>query len=493
LALAAGLCVAAWLPGCSGSGGAEDGGPDPDADGADGADEVTPPLQIVFGQPVLVDDEEAGVQLDLAATPAGDFAVAYFRRVAEMSECTTPILGGPPVPVHQDMVRYAWRDGDSWSREDVATIETTSLYGIELIFALGGARVAYLGGVEGLQVCGGSDLIVAARSGAGAWSESAAVSMSNEAPEGAYCPKGQGMCDFGDVVGLWPAMAVAPDGALAIAYRDIHNGYEKESNDSADLEWASTSGGGWTHEWMDLGRGAGLYNALAYDAAGQPAVVSYNGKYGVITFARRDPAAALPFAAFVTCTSQADCPEGLTCVLSSGYCFQAIHRPEGSLPERSLAFAVAPDGRFLVAFFDPDEKNLMLAHSTDGYAWTKGRIDTNGATGLSPSLVIDPATGRPGVAYYRCSDHDPNQLVCDPGQDGVRFSHFVGVYPDELTQQNKWRRVAVSSDPDATDGDAVSAAVLPDGRVGVAYSYAWVDPVDGESHSAVMFKLGEWQ
>ncbi|HSA24591.1 MAG TPA: hypothetical protein P5076_24235, partial [Myxococcota bacterium] len=274
-ALWLGLCLFAWVPACSGGGGSGDGGPDPDAaDGQDGADEVTPPRVLEFGPPSLVDDEEAGMQHDLAATPEGGFAVAYYRRVAEMAECLLPILGGPAGPVMQNGVRYASLSGETWTREEVATIESTSLYGIQLAYAQGAAKVTYLGGTEGLQICGGTDLMVATRSGAGTWGEAAAVTMSNEAPEGDNCPKGQGMCDFGDVVGMWPAMAVAPDGRLAIAYRDIHNGYEKESNDSADMEWTSSSGGGWSHEWMDLGRGAGLYTSMAFDAQGEPAVVS---------------------------------------------------------------------------------------------------------------------------------------------------------------------------------------------------------------------------
>jgi len=35
-------------------------------------------------------------------------------------------------------------------------------------------------------------------------------------------------------------------------------------------------------------------------------------------------------------------------------------------------------------------------------------------------------------------------------------------------------------------------AVTADGQVGVAYNYSWVDPGDGSSHQAVMFRLGTW-
>jgi hypothetical protein len=488
------LALGAWLGACS-SGDSPDGGPDA-RDGLDGEDDGGDEIagqQLVFGPPLSVDSQEAGAQMALAARPEGSFAVAYFRRVAELSECTNPINGGPPVPVLQDQVRYAFLQDDSWTHEDVATVETTSLVGIQLLFYQGGPRIAYLGGAEGLQVCGGTDLMMASRSGAGAWTEAAAVTVSNQAPEGAYCPKPQGMCDFGDVVGLWPAMAVAPDGSLGLAWRDIGNGYEKESNDSADLEWARSTGGGYTFEWVSLGLGAGLYTRMAFDAQSQPAFVTYNGKYGAITFAHRDPGASPPFRPYQRCSTTADCEPGLTC-LESTYCHQLVHGPVAALPPLSLSLAISPvDGRFLVAFFDPVEKNLMLAHSTDGFTWSKGRIDTDGNTGLSPSLVIDPRTRMPGVAYYRCSNYDPSRLVCNQGQDGVRYRYFQGVYPDELTQQNKWRRVEVSSDSNATDGAAVSAAVLPDGTVGIAYSYAYVDPVTSQSHSALMFKQGTWQ
>ncbi len=39
----------------------------------------------------------------------------------------------------------------------------------------------------------------------------------------------------------------------------------------------------------------------------------------------------------------------------------------------------------------------------------------------------------------------------------------------------------------------VGFAFLPDGRVGLAYSYSWVDPLTMESRRSLMFRLGTWE
>lgn len=344
-----------------------------------------------------------------------------------------------------------------------------------------------------MQVCGGTDVMVGRRTGPGSWNLNPAVVNSNEAAAGADCPKMQAICDFGDVVGLWPSIAVAPDGTIGIAYRDIHNGYTKDAQDCSDLELTTSSGGGWGHQWIDLGRGSGLFNSLAFDQQGQPAIAFYNGKYGVLTFDRRKDGA---FTGTRECASNDDCPDGLECIKSTGWCWNVVARPEKAMPAESISMQVAPDGTILIAYFDPDKKNLKIAYSSDGLSWTNGTIDSNGSTGLYPSLVIDPATQLPIVAYYRCSDYAPGDMVCNHNQDGPRLAVFTGEWPNELTEQNKWKKnqdLIDTSDADATDGQHIKVAISPDGHVGIAYNYAWVDPSDGSSHQAVMFRLGTWQ
>ncbi|MBN2498569.1 MAG: hypothetical protein JXR96_28520 [Deltaproteobacteria bacterium] len=517
---------------CSGNGGSPDSGTHQDGQDVDGGgDEEAPVRTIHFDEAVVVEDELAGQQIALAATPDDQFAVAYFKQEPEPGTCENPILGGPPTPVRLDTIRYARFDGTVWSEpEDVVTIETAMLSGIDLVFDGETPLIAYLGGDEGRQICGGSDAMIARPDGNGGWTESAAVTMSDEAPELDACPKGQGMCDFGDVVGMWPSMAVAPDGTIGLAYRDVHNGYTKEADESSDLEWAFAPHGAtsWSHQWIDIGRGSGLYNSLAFGPDGTAAVAYYNGKHGVLTVsvAGEDRWTEMPTCVPCTvrsdcppgedcigghcvgvacvedtecefgeaclegnCTSPADCPAGLDCVPGTGWCWSLVAQPERSLPQQSASLAIAPDGRLLVAWFDPDSGTLRISHSADGLQWTHGSIDTSGRTGMYPNILVDPQTGRPGVAYYRCSD---GQEECQRAQDGVRFAFFTGVYPDELSSRYMWVKVTVSEKGVGSDGLNLSAAVLPDGSVGIAYAYSFFDSGAGEGRQYVMFQKGTW-
>ncbi len=525
LLLAAALLLAAMPNGCSGSGGENDGGTNGgDDDRTDGGDEIPSKQVLKFSGPMAVDQQEAGLQLDLAAAPNGGFAIAYYKLGEEtqscgsvgdcsddppqsaewrciatecVSVCTEPINGDYEVPVEFDWVRYAWYDGDGseWNHEDVTSFSSVILSGISLRFDGATPTLVFLGGAGGSQVCGGTDVMVGRRAGPGDWSLAAAVSTSSEAAAGDDCPKMQDICDFGDVVGLWPSMAVAPDGTVGIAYRDIHNGYTKDAQDCSDLEWtwSAPGGGGWGHQWIDLGRGSGLFNSLAFGPDDRPAVAFYNGKYGILSFDRQVDGA---FTGTVACASGDDCPEGLECILQTGFCWNVIARPARAMQNESISLAVAPDGRFLVAYFDPDEKNLMIAHSADGVAWETGIVDSDGSTGLYPSMAIDPASGMPMVAYYRCSNYEPGDLSCNHNTDGLRLAYFSGEWPGELTRQNKWKKnqdLIDTADRDATDGMHARLAITADGEVGVAYGYSWIDPVDSTSHRTLMFRLGVWE
>jgi hypothetical protein len=515
--------MSACVIGCSSSDKPDGGLPDgTNEDGTQGDDDIPVNRVIRFGMPMTVDQEQAGLSLDLAASADNSFGIAYVKRGEDVyacnapgdcpqpppesaewscisrecvSVCTSSILGDDEVPIHSDLVRYAWFNGTDWSHENVASFSSSFLSTIAFRFDGSTPTLAYLGGTGGLQICGGTDVMVGRRTGAGAWNIAAAVLTSNEATAGGDCPKMQSICDFGDVVGLWPTMAIAPDGTIGIAYRDVHNGYTKEASDSSDLEWtwAASGGANWGHQWIDLARGSGLFTSLAFGPDNLPAVAFYNGKYGVLNFDRQVDGA---FTGTIECGSNDDCPTGLSCIQSTGWCWNAIARPGQSMEPESISLVVAPDGRYLVAYFDPDNKNLMLAHSADGLSWQTGIIDSDGATGLYPSLVIDPQSQMPIVAYYRCSNYEPGQLNCNPNQDGPRLAAFAGAWPAELTQQNKWKKnqdLIDTADRDAAEGKHIKLAVTANGQIGIAYNYGWVDPVDGTSHQALMFRLGVWE
>jgi hypothetical protein len=180
-----------------------------------------------------------------------------------------------------------------------------------------------------------------------------------------------------------------------------------------------------------------------------------------------------------------------------GRCSIVIDRMEYGLDEGSISLAVDQNGRYLVAYFDVDEKNLMIAHSMDGTNWVKGLVDSQEATGMYPSLVIDPRNNNPGIAYYRCNRYNPAETACSthPNHDGPRYAYFTGSYPDELTVMTKWKKMDIQAPKDevAIDGEKISAAVQSDGTVGVAYAYSWVDPVDMTTKRHIMFHVGTWK
>jgi hypothetical protein len=328
----------------------------------------------------------------------------------------------------------------------------------------------------------------------------------------------QAICDFGDVVGLWPSIARSQDGStIGVVYRDVHNGYTKDADDAADLEYAFSTGGGWGHEWVDLARGSGDFSSLAFGNDGEPAVAYYNGEVGTtdlkspILFAKR------PWAEWtqpvMPCTTNADCPNGQACAgqecvcttdsqcespmrcIDTHRCSAVVAALNGGLDEKSISLAVGPDGRYLVAYYDPDAQNLMIAHSEDGKNWSRGIVDSDGNTGKYPSIVILPNTNKPAIAYYRCNVYRPGETSCDTNDDGPRFAYFKGEYPLDLTSQTKWKKSYVSSTGDADsvafDGRHISLAVLPDGTIGVAYYYSWVSGNETLEH--LMFHKGTWE
>lgn len=333
-----------------------------------------------FRQQIVIDQGQAGLQLDLTTTPNGQFAVAYYKHLEETTACSgsTGVCGAEP-------------DGAEWE------------------------------------------------------------------------------CQTG-------------------IYRDIHNGYTKEALDSSDLEFTwSTNASDWSHEPVDLSRGSGIYNILTYGTDNVPVLVYYNDKHGQINFNRRDPTWHSTEAA---CESNT-CSEGYTC--AGDRCSIVITELSQSIPEESLSLTVSPDGRYLVACFDPDSKSLMLAHSSDGLTWTKGIIDSDGTTGLYPTIAINPLTKMPAVAYYRCGEKQSSTQDCHRNYDGVRFAIFDGRWPNDLILENSWKKnksLIDSADLDAQEGLHLKMAFAPDGKVGLAYTYMWVDPVESKTNRSVMFRLG---
>jgi hypothetical protein len=166
------------------------------------------------------------------------------------------------------------------------------------------------------------------------------------------------------VQNLAAALAFAPDGAPALAYRVRHRSGEGRL---ASLFFATLVDGAWQTETIDPAPALDAVPALAFDAAGRP-VVAYEGSAG---------AGGLRLA-----TRQVGGWE----VLPTG------------LPAERAALAFGPEGEPSLAFFDTVQRHLRLAQRMPGGAWSTSVIDATTGAGEAPALAFGP-DGRAAVAY----------------------------------------------------------------------------------------------
>ena len=162
------------------------------------------------------------------------------------------------------------------------TIATTQAYvakmGVGIAFDGNGVPVlAYTGGPSGGFRCGGSDMLLATVSGGtlGAPQTIAADSQSSGMPADQKANCVQQVCDQGDATGYWPAIALDPvSHNLGVAFRDLHFGFADTDFKNSDVEYAF--GPGYAFFTVDVARGGGTYNRLAFSPTGKAVVVHYS-------------------------------------------------------------------------------------------------------------------------------------------------------------------------------------------------------------------------
>jgi hypothetical protein len=305
-----------------------------------------------------------------------------------------------------------------------------------------GLGFGYVGGVPHLVYIGGdddmrptspypTDLMLATKQG-GSWSERTLVDTSGEAV--GVCPGTQDYCNFGGVVGTHASLAPKPGGGgFAVVYRDTHNSFGRDDLARSDTE-VYAEGGPFTNSNVDPVRGSGEFGDIAWLPNGN-LVVAYN----LAEQAGRGVWAAIYGGAAWT----------LTRVSESG----TVGR---------VSLGVDPAGTIWLAFYDADASDLIVASSSDGIAWSSETVDGTASTGLHPSLAID-AEGRPVVAYTDCgSDGDcPGSLN---ENSVVRLARKEGA---------EWKiYLADDGEGNGNVGLFNSIAILPDGKIGIAYQHA---------------------
>lgn len=445
LSLVLTLCVGLCLSGCS---------DDPDSPQADAQDDAGQKSDTSQPGPTWVDysigSGEVGILPRLALSGAGTVGVAYFAsKPAEGALCASVGSGDPPVELFWTLY-YSHADTDAadasaWKREQVDDILSIAVPN-GLAFAFGPDGTASISAMSGEALempsyCGANDVGLFRRNGADDWALETAVATSDEAATG------DPASDYGEVVGYWPALAFDSTGSPFIAYKDVHaGGLQGDDRKRADLELAHKNGG-WSAQPVDIGQGAGDYNAIAIDSQDRPIIAYYNP---------------------VEAANSAESKLGIW-----------VTRPnaDDEFEQVRLFNNATSRGPSVVVHPDDDLARVLIYNSTEGYpqlfaqrsepdfgslsnGWEKRDIgDARYDEGYGASLAVSPS-GHLGAAYYRCAKVVSGLGSCSPQEDALIFA-----YEDA----GEWTREVVDAGGDGFCGRNPSLAFDADGDAHIAY------------------------
>lgn len=405
----------------------KDGGTDSESDGGTTTDGPEFAYEVVAGLETAAD---IGDNARLALQQNGEPAVAY---------------GVVPAQSTERQIHVAERQSDGTWTSEMAIIPGANapgggdLVGLGFDYVDGTPHLAYIGGDDDGNPLTPfpTDLMLATRQGG--WSERTLVDTSGEAP--ATCDEIQDYCNFGGVVGTHASLAARPGGGgFAVIYRDTHNGFARDDLARSDTE-VYAEGGPFTNSNVDPVRGTGSFADVAWLS---------NGNL-VTAYALEEP-------------HPNEDRLGVWAAYYDGADWQP-RRVSPSLTTARVALAVAPDDTIWLAFHASDGADLVVAKSDDGgESWQSEIVDGTGKSGLYPSIAVD-TEDRPVVAYTYCgkqSDRDcPGKLG---GDSVVRLARLEG---------GEWKLYTID-DGDGFGGVGLfnSIAVLPDGKLGVAFKSA---------------------
>ena len=401
---------------------------------------------------------QAGTQSAIAVS-GSKVGVASLASTTTTQTCTIMPLGPvmtSQVPVWN--VCYAESKSDGTFSSAVVTSQPyVAPTGVGLAFdSAGNPGIAFtgVGAMPAMERCGANDAFLTKATG-GTFGAPLQISHGSAsdglvASQAGNCS--QGVCNSGDVTGWWPALGFDPNNNAMMAYRDVHFGF---SNDDlfakSDLELAEGSGGSYSVLTIDVSRGGGIYNRLAFTPSGLPAVLHYStgGMPGV--YVNRDLVSGGLGA------QEADGGSSSTQVFSGQV-------------DPQLGFGINAQGLFAAAYHDTGTSQLFYVESSDGSTWsTPTPVDTDGTTGQYPSLAFD-SSGDPAIAYYRCNGTH-GATACDPTQDGLYLARRLG---------GTWSTEVVHTDSSVTDG-LYPALGFANGKAVIAFQVTSYDPVSKTS------------
>ena len=375
-----------------------------------------------------------------------DGSRVVFATLATTSQSATCPKIAAPTPVYDICVVLPTATGFAGS---VATSQPyVARMGVGIALDKSGEPVlAYTGGPAAGMRCGASDMVIASVSGGklGTPHTIAADSQSTGMPadQAPNC-SAQNVCNQGDATGYWPSIARDPASkALGVAFRDLHFGAADTDFAGSDVEFAL--GDSYAVYTVDVARGGGTYNRLAFSPDGKAAVAHYSLDY--------QPAVWLDYQ-----TAQ-------------GWLSQKLF--VGKIREQ-LGFGISAQGLYALAYFDEANKLLMYRESTDGATWTVADyVDRDGLTGYYPSLAFDDQ-GNPAVAYYRCGDYGVAD-GCDANKDGLYLA---------IRRQGTWSARKVVGDSGVYDG-LYPALAFVGGKAVIGYQTSYYDAVAKASKVSV--------
>ncbi len=379
--------------------------------------------------------EQAYVQMAVSGTD--ELSVAYFLPLTADGECDG-IDALPPYPTRERYdIRVATKaSGGDWSLD----IADSPLYnngtrGVRVGYSDPDTlMVAYAGGEPDPagDMCLSGDAYLATRQG-GAWTQEAAGTESGDSPS--EFPESQN----GYLVGFWPGLAFDADGEPAMVYQDVH--FLRHGENRNDAEFAWRQGGGWTHELVDQGAGAGEYNALIFDAANRP-IAFYStpqaGEYQGVWASRRNDAGEWERVRIHNGTIQGP--------------IAAVLDPEYDEPVAAM-YAENKNQVKIVRLVD-DER------FTDSEAWNIEYVGQNGLDeGKYVSMAFSP-NGDLALAYYRCRRLAVDEN-CNSNDDGLVFA---------IKHAGTWSYEVVDDGDQAGECGIYSAlAFTSDGTAHIAY------------------------